>query len=411
MRFSKYIKRKNIKTLFDTKYKSKATMGTDGITRNKFTSILDDEITIIKRKIKNQTYNVSPYKEKLIPKSRNSKPRMISIPTNRDRLTLGVLTQYLNDKFKEKLYQDNVHKNIANIKSKLISKRYDSFIKLDIENFYPSLDHDILLYKLTKKIKDKEALYLIKKAIKQITIPTGRKDKTLPQKESKGIPQGLSFSNILAAIYTKNIDKKYNKMKNIAYYRYVDDILILCNHKDIKKIKKQIVEDFEKLKLQVHHFENNSDKSTSGNISNDSFQFLGFLFYKDTISIRETTLDKLRFGILNIFKQEKQNQEELYRLLNLKITGCVYDGNLYGWLKFFRLINDMTLLHSLDAFVEKCFKQYKIDCDKIKLKTFVKTYFALTDIENTKYIPKFISRSKVSIKIDLAWIEKEIDFY
>ena len=112
MKFLKYYKNNKLKNLFETKFNDKFTIGTDGITTNKFSEILDEEIIIIKRKIQNLTYNVSTYKEKLILKDRNSNPRMISIPTNRDRLIFSALTSYITDNFKGKLYSNNIHTKI-----------------------------------------------------------------------------------------------------------------------------------------------------------------------------------------------------------------------------------------------------------------------------------------------------------
>ena len=91
MKFNKYIKRKTLKKKFKKIQNTSITMGTDGVTTKKFKTILNDEIDIIKRKVKNKTYNVSPYKEKLIIKNRDSEPRMISIPTNRDKLLFATL--------------------------------------------------------------------------------------------------------------------------------------------------------------------------------------------------------------------------------------------------------------------------------------------------------------------------------
>jgi retron-type reverse transcriptase len=106
------------------------------------------------------------------------------------------------------------------------NKKYDSFIKLDIESFFPNIDHHILLDMIEKKIKDKKAISLLKKGIKKYTISSGRVDKKIIRESNKGIPQGLSFSNILSDIYLAKIDKKYLKSKKMEYFRFVDDILI-----------------------------------------------------------------------------------------------------------------------------------------------------------------------------------------
>jgi len=150
VKFKKYLKRKQLLESFYTKQQYSYTMGVDGITTNKFAEIIDDEITIIQRKVKNRSYKFSPYKEKLILKGRDSKPRMISIPTNRDILVLSALQKYLADSFRGKLFDRTVHKQISLIKKRIKSGQYDMFLKLDVKNFYPTLDHDILIESVKK---------------------------------------------------------------------------------------------------------------------------------------------------------------------------------------------------------------------------------------------------------------------
>ena len=78
-----------------------------------------------------------------------------------------------------------------------------------------------------KIVRKKEILHLLKDAISQATLakPSGGKKSY----QTKGVPQGLSISNILANIYMAPIDCKYSKKSSYKYYRYVDDILILCD--------------------------------------------------------------------------------------------------------------------------------------------------------------------------------------
>jgi len=277
LKFVKHLKRKTLKNIFNTKLQYKYTVGTDGISTNKFSQIIDEEITIIKRKVKNHTYNISPYKEQLILKSRSSNPRMISIPTNRDKLTLSALQEFMTVKFKDKIFDNRVSEKIFKIKKVIDAKDYDSFIKLDIKNFYPNIDHKILIEKVKKQIDDEEALYLLEKVLTQVTISKGRRnDKNNLQ--SKGVAQGLSISNMLSSIYLNDLDIKYLNQTNLEYFRYVDDILILCNKNEVEKIKTSICKDTQELLLEVHEFKDNSDKSTSGIVHQDKFQFLGFEF-------------------------------------------------------------------------------------------------------------------------------------
>jgi len=384
-------------------------MGTDGIKPKKFGKILDEEITIIKRKIKNKTYNISPYKEKLISKGRYSNPRMVSIPTNRDILAFSALTKFINASFKNKLISDSIHTKILDIRRSIKLNKYDSFIKVDIKNYYPSIDHDILFKKIKKQIDDEMALTLIEKAVTNYTLASGKKTKYI-QANTKGIPQGPSFSNILSAIYFDDFDLKYSGDKEFLYYRFVDDILILCNQKDIEKIKTKIKEDADKLKLEFHDFKPDNNKSTSGVIKQDKFQFLGYKFFDNKISVRDASVEKIRDRIVELFLTYKNDKKKLYHEVNLKITGCIYDGKRYGWVSFFALIDDLTLLYSLDSFVKNLFDKYNIKYKPKKIKKFIKTYFELKK-NSSNYIPSIeVSKSR-HIKKILKDFNEDIKLY
>ena len=417
MKFTKYLKRKTLKATFESKLQYSYTLGTDGISTNKFAQILDDEIDIIKRKVKNHTYKISPYKEQLILKNRNTKPRMISIPTNRDKLVLSALQKFLAVEFQGKIINDNVSEKIHKIKYEIQSQEYDSFIKLDIQSFYPNIDHAILLDKVQEQVKDEEALYLLEKALTQVTIGKGRRVDKNNNIETKGVPQGLSISNILSSIYFINIDTKYSKMINLEYYRFVDDILILCKSSDIEMIKASICADIEMINLQVHEFKEGSNKSTSGVIHKDKFQFLGFEFFEKTISVREQSIDKLRDRIIGVFYSNiEESDDNLYRELNLKISGCVYDNKQYGWMQFFRQIDDLTLLYSLDSFVKKQFKQFHRDYKENRIKKFTKTYFLLKNFDIDKlskktYIPKYATHVTQEMKVLIQKTIDDVVFY
>ena len=142
---------------------------------------------------------------------------------------------------------------INKIKTSIQSGKFDSYIKTDIENFYPSINHEILVKFLHRKTKKIEFTDLLIKSIKQETVS---KSNSHIEKYSnnKGVPQGLSISNILASIYFIEFDKMHSSQINYEYYRYVDDILILCNKRDIPSVFKLLENDMNNLDLKIHQF-------------------------------------------------------------------------------------------------------------------------------------------------------------
>lgn len=385
-------------------------VGIDGTSKEKFDEILDSELSLIQRKIENNTYDFSFYKQKLIVKSMN-KTREISIPTLRDKLVIKYLDFYIRDKFEE------VTKNILNAqqiikKVKDSKNKYDSFIKVDIQNFFSSINHEILVNKLKSNIDDERILNLITKVITQSTVDVNTPFKQrIKYNNKEGLPQGLSISGLLSEIYLFDLVQKYSKKDNLEFFRYVDDVLIFCKKSDIEEITKSLKSDFEDLKLTIHDFAINSNKSSFGNI-NEPFEFLGYKFEDKLISVRETSIQKMYANISKIFTLYKNkkyfSKEEFITRLNLKITGCVIDGKKYGWISFFSLINDYTLLFMLDKFVEKSCKNFNINYEEIK--KFSRAIYEIKD-PNTNYLTYDLSTLKTS-KTKLVYdFYDDIDFY
>jgi hypothetical protein len=279
---------------------------------------------------------------------------------------------------------------VAEIIKTLKSEQFDAFIKLDVKNFFPNLDHEILLKKLQANIEDKTALSLLKKVL---------------NRSKCGIAQGLSISSLLAAIYLNEVDKSLKHRNNFKYFRFVDDILILCKHSDVTAIHSEIQQKINDLKLDLHATKVRG-KSEHGYLGNNTLEYLGFSFLGDQISVRESSVEKLRKRIRQVFTDTYKNPKNLSKdinsklchKLNLKITGCLYNKQHYGWLFFFQDINDLTLLNHLDWYVKKCFDDFDIDYDPNKTKSFVKTYFAMKSLKPHKldadsYVPSFDSNS------------------
>ena len=362
--------------------------GIDGINSKSFENNIDENINIIYRKSHNGTYSLSKYKEKLFSKGPEKYPRVISIPTIRDKLALKALFEVLSSVYTDT--SQSLHQIIAKISSIIKKGDFNSVIRLDVENFYPSIQHDILFKEIQKNIKKKEILHLLKSAVTQITVETSTNDSKT--KSEKGVPQGLSISNILANIYLIPIDKKYANKENYEYFRFVDDILILCNREDSEKIQNDIREDFLNIGLSLHSGDE-AEKTKVCEIS-EGFSYLGYKFKPDLISVRKKSVEKIRNSLIGTFTafkySKKPNLKLLEWTLNIRITGCIYNNSKYGWVFFFSQINDYKLLHSLDHFVRKQCERFNLDHNSLKLKKFNKTYYEITkNLSSTKYIPNF----------------------
>ena len=382
---------KSVLTENEHKISYSKSVGVDGINGEKFL-YGGDELKIIGRKIDAKCYKFSNYKENLIIK-RHNHTRQISIPTQRDKLVLQGLLKVLQKDFP--ICNTDAISKIIDIKNN--RNNYDSFIKIDIENFFPSINHEKLLPLIKAKTSD-EVYNLVKLAITQptVSIETPKKERDT-RISNIGIPQGLPISSFLSDIFLETIDQKYKKNSKIKYYRFVDDILILCKTSDVDALINSTKKDFLDLDLIVHEQSDNKDKSSHGNIA-DGFQYLGYSFTNKLISVRQSSVQKLYNNInklfitysykANIKKEDNADVEELiedlFYDLNAKIAGAKYNDKKYGWINYFSEINDLTLLFKIDSHVTNMMKKYLTESDleylknnNLRIKKFSKAIFEI----------------------------------
>ncbi len=392
----------NLKRIYDENILLSTATGVDNMNHKIFNNISGEQISIVRNKALKGNYDFTKYKLKLISKGRGKAPREISIPTIRDRIALRALCDLLQSRFSSSLNFMLPQQVIHDVKNKISSESYSAYIKLDVSNFYPSIKHDKLLSRLKKRIKDKEILNVIENAITaQTVIRPSSKD----LKNTCGVPQGLSISNVLAAIFLSNIDKRFSSKINLKYYRYVDDVLILCRSDEVKEISDEVIYQFRRLGLKIHCPIKAPEKSSIGDIGADDFSYLGYYFDDKLVSARKGSIDKLRESILSIFTGYKHSKLKSKKFLewrlNLRITGCIFTNKSKGWLFFFSEINDEVLLHELDHFVRNLCKRYSVD---ISPKKFVRSYYEISHKKyDSKYIPNF-DRYAVN---DMAYVLSE----
>lgn len=399
----------NLEKIYYLKVRPNAVAGLDKIDKYKFDKILKNEFKVIERKVLSGKYTFTRYKKILISKGEGKNPRVINIPTIRDKVVLAVLNNCFNCIYDKNNCSKLPQLIIDNIKKDIDSQQYNYFIKYDIKSFYASINHDILIKKLKYKIRSAPFLNIILNAVENdgIVFPINKICKKTIR--NIGIPEGLSISNSLANIYLMTLDKKMSGISGVKYYRYVDDILILCNLDEKKQINSLVRNELcKKLKLELNQ------KCDDGCINECAFEYLGYHFEKDKLSVRKSSRYKLENSIEVLMARyklsESQNKELLEWKLNLKITGCIYKNKKYGWLFFYSQINDKKLLSQLDWLVLKLISRYNVN---INPKKFKKTYYEIrNNLHNTKYIINFDNYSILQKKDILTRVyKKNIDYF
>lgn len=424
-----------LEKLCDSKISEKNAKGIDRINGLQFKNQSKEQIAIIHRKCTVGKYKFSPYLELLRSKGRDKKPRLLAIPTIRDRLVLYALKEVLFRIFPECIASKLANTYIYDIKDFIEGRSLDkiSIFHADIENFYGSIDREIIYRKISTKVKSQKLLTLIKNAIETPTVPKNYRNKDIKQyKENIGIPQGLPISNILAAIYLYELDCKMIDSR-YKYFRYMDDILVFTSVDIVDEVEVEIRDEVEnKLKMSFNR------NKTGRKSAKQDFTYLGYHFKLPLITVKESSVEKFLLSITAKFTDYMHNREKRLKdktyldsekikqtfinILNEKITGAISDNRRYGWIFYFNAINDLSLLYKMDKIIASLFGRLT-DFDRkapANLKKLSKTYYQSKYNPLNGYIHNYDNYKTYNQKIEFlsAWgmidpqksySEKEID--
>ena len=397
--------------LIDTFWRKFSTTSSKGIDRTngpQFGATRIDDLVHASRKALDGSFRFTPYLEVLKPKGRDSHPRLISIPTIRDRVVLHQMKDLLAEAFPECVPRSIAGSIIREIAADLPGHNLATtyVAGCDIRKFYDTLHRDRLMKHLRQRITDQRALQLVHHSIVTPTRPlSARRGDYTPKVTDEGVPQGLATSNIMAAIYISEIDQAMEKFP-IRYFRYVDDVLIYGLHDEVVKARKSFVDRARRRGLSVH--KEDSGKSHLTKLS-EEFRYLGYVFKARAVSVRPVSVENLLQSLAAKFSDFRYNsgrrlsrhqyltQDRLKQIflleLNERITGAVRDDRRYGWIAYFSQITDLSLLHKLDSVVRGMFRRLA-EFDRKppqELKSFSRAFFEMKYRPTSGYVRNFNS--------------------
>lgn len=167
-----------------------------------------------------------------------------------------------------------------------LSEKY--CLKVDIRNYFNSIDVDILLSRLDFLKESDMPLYLL---FSRILLEERARENGKIVRESQGAMAGTPISPFFANVYLREVDC-YFKEKNVLYFRYSDDILLFADTlEELELLQKELYEKVASLKLSL-----NTDKvrlSYPGEV----WDFLGFCYRNGEIDLSDATLRKMKAKI------------------------------------------------------------------------------------------------------------------
>jgi RNA-directed DNA polymerase len=384
--------------------------GVDRLSGAQYGTRAAQEVVVVAKKCNAGTFRFSSYLENLRERGRTRPPRLISIPTIRDRIVLNQLNKFLGVMFPECVPRNIASTYVREVASALrkmdLSTTY--VCGCDIKNFYDSIDQESLLALIKKRVNHPQAISLISHALATPTVSkSNRNDAEESIKKTiqrpRGVPQGLAISNILAAISLQDVDAAMMPM-GVNYLRYVDDVLMYGDETQVRMAYASFHDHLSQRGLSLHPL--GSSKSHISPLT-ASFNYLGYTFHVPKVTVRKSSVEQLLQSLAAKFSDYKHNTEiklakfsglaeqQLRRAfvleLNERITGIVVRNRKYGWIAYFNQINDLPLLHRLDAVVAGQFSRLA-DFNYTSppnLKKFRRSYFEMKFRPAGRYVQNY----------------------
>lgn len=267
------LSRENMRKAWKRVKANKGAAGVDGMSVDRFLAFARENWAKIRESLLAGTYQPLPVRRVEIPKTTGGK-RPLGIPAVLDRLIQQAIAQVLLPMFDPDFSESSfgfrpgksAHGAVYQLRE-YIRQGYRIAVDMDLSKFFGTVNHDVLMHRVARKVRDKRVLKLIGKFLRAGVKVNGRLHKT-----RKGIPQGGPLSPLLANILLDDLDKELERRGHL-FVRYADDFIIMVRTQRAGQRVMESVQRFleRKLRLQVN-------ESKSRVAKPDKTDFLGFTF-------------------------------------------------------------------------------------------------------------------------------------
>jgi group II intron reverse transcriptase/maturase len=322
--------------------------GNDGMTVKDLRGYLKENWLKIRAALESETYKPSPVRRVEMPKP-DGGVRLLGIPSVIDRLLQQAIAQELTPIFERKFSPysygfrpgRSAHQAIQQAQE-YTQGGYEWVVDIDLEKFFDRVNHDMLMARVAREVKDKRVLKLIRAYLESGVMVNG-----VVMETEEGTPQGGPLSPLLSNVMLDDVDKELEK-RGHKFVRYADDCNIYVKTQRAGERVMESVREFleKKLKLRVNPKKSKVDKA-------QKVKFLGFSFYKHKgemlIRVANRSLERFREKLRRLTKRTRSGKlEEIIREINTYTV---------GWIGYYRHANTPSVYDGLDSWIRRRLRQ------------------------------------------------------
>lgn len=395
------LSRENLKRAWKQVKANQGTSGIDRMSISEFPVFARKHWQRIRQQLMEGSYCPSPVRRVEIPKADGGK-RPLGIPTVLDRLIqqaiAQVLTPIFDPKFSESSYGfrpgRSAHDAVRQMRKDL-QQGYPCVVDIDLSKFFDTVNHDVLMQRLGRRVKDKTLLGLIHRYLK-----AGVQVESTIQPTVQGVPQGGPLSPLLSNIVLDDLDKELEK-RGHRFVRYADDFVICLKSRRAGERVMASIKRFLQNKLKLA---TNEQKSKVRSFRETSF--LGFVFKGKQIRWSENSFREFKRQIRR-FTGRSWGVSMNYRMHKLS-------EYIRGWMGYYGLSEYYSPIPELDHWLRRrvrmCYwKQWRRCRKRVRelLKGGCSTRQAITTALSRKSYWHLSKTLATQVGMTNQWLEKQ----
>jgi RNA-directed DNA polymerase len=324
--------------------RNKGAPGVDGLRVENLRSHFAKHWGQLKQRLLSGEYLPSHVRRVEIPKP-DGGVRELGIPTSVDRVIQQAIGQVLGkifeSTFSEHSYgfrpKRSAHQAVARAQS-YASEGRKFVVDLDLEKFFDRVNHDILMERISRRLRDKRVLKTIRRYLEAGVMIGG-----IEEARREGTPQGGPLSPLLSNILLDELDKELER-RGHKFCRYADDCNIyVMSRKAGERVKASITKWLKRrLKLTV-----NESKSAVDYVSRR--KFLGYSMTSDRtrkLKPAAKAVERVKGKIRELFRKARGRNVERFIKEDLNPL-------LRGWIDYFKLSQVKMIFEELDGWIRR----------------------------------------------------------
>ena len=338
------VERSNMQAAYKRVKRNKGAPGVDGMNVKQLGPFLRTHWPKIKERLCEGTYEPKPVRRVEIPKP-NGGERLLGIPTVLDRLIQQAVHQVLSPLFDPEFSESSygfrpgrsAHQAVLRARGfQREGKRW--VVDMDLAQFFDEVNHDILMARIGRKVKDRRVKGLIRRYLHAGVLVGG-----LVSVQAKGTPQGGPLSPLLSNIVLDDLDKELER-RGHSFCRYADDCNIyVYSHRSGERVMQSITRFVEqRLKLEIN-------RAKSAVARPWQRKFLGYTFswhIKTRIRVAKQSVERLKGKLKALLR--KGRGRNLARFIQKDLNPV-----LRGWSHYFRLTDFRGFANQLDQWLRR----------------------------------------------------------